>query len=135
MSFTKTVTDAATQVGDFLTFAQQDESGLLSLLNDLLGPLPEPDHPSLLEQRARAVGMSDTIRHWQQAEKAGPATEVQIRQFFTPDELERLSEETGLSGAATLAMVRALLPRCVRRRALHQPFARNPVKAGGPAAG
>ncbi|MFT8590719.1 MAG: hypothetical protein ABF746_05795 [Acetobacter orientalis] len=125
MSFTNAVSSAATQVGDFLTFAKQDESGLLSLLNDLLGPLPQPDHPSMLEQRARAVGMIDTIRYWQGADKAGPATEVEIKQFFTPDELERLSEETGLSEQATLAMVRELLPRCVRRRALHEPFAQS----------
>lgn len=128
MSFTKAVTSAATQVSDFLTFAKQDESGLLSLLNDLLGPLPAPDHPSMLEQRARAVGMIDTIRYWQGADQAGPATELEIRQFFTPAELERLSEETGLSELATFAMVRELLPRCVRRRALHGPFAQSAPK-------
>lgn len=124
MSITNAVTNAATQVGDFLTFATQDESGLLSLLNDLLGPLPERDSPSMLEQRARAVGMIDIIRHWQRTEKAGPATEEEIKQFFTPAELQRLSVETGLSEQATLAMVCALLPRCVRRRALHEPFQR-----------
>ncbi|GAN59268.1 hypothetical protein [Acetobacter cibinongensis] len=123
MTLTNAVTSAASQVGDFLTFATQDESGLLSLLNDILGPLPQPGHPSKLERRAEHVEMLPVIRGWQAQDKAAPATEEQIRQFFTPEELATLSKETGLSETATMSMVQELLPRCVRRRALHEPFA------------
>lgn len=108
-----------------MTLASQDVSGMLSLLNELLGPLPQPDAPSKLEQRANAVGMIEVIRTWQAQDEAPPATEAEIRQFFTPEEITRFSEETGLSDLATMNMLQNLLPRCVRRRALHQPFARR----------
>ncbi|WP_256940570.1 hypothetical protein [Acetobacter indonesiensis] len=111
------ITSAATQVGDFLTFAKQDESGLLSVINDILGPVPQPDHPSKLEERASAAGMIDVIRYWQATDKAPPATEEEIRQFFIPSELTSISDQTGLSEDATMSMLRELLPRSVRRRA------------------
>ncbi|MCG4255312.1 hypothetical protein [Acetobacter senegalensis] len=77
------ITSAATQVGDFLTFAKQDESGLLSVINDILGPVPQPDHPSKLEERASAAGMIDVIRYWQATDKAPPATEEEISPSYS----------------------------------------------------
>lgn len=124
MKITEQFTSAATQVGDFMTLASQDVSGMLSILNDLLGPVPRPDAPSKLEQRACAADMIQVIRTWQAQDNAPPATEAEIRQFFTPEELVQFSNETGLSEPATLSMLQKLLPRCVRRRALHEPFTR-----------
>ncbi|MFT9063129.1 MAG: hypothetical protein ABF430_04905 [Acetobacter persici] len=124
MKITEQLTSAVTKTGDFMTLASQDVSGMLSLLNDLLGPVPRPDAPSKLEQRASAAGMIDVIRLWQRQDDAPAATEEEIRQFFTEEELIRFSNETGLSATATLSMLQTLLPRCVRRRALHEPFTR-----------
>lgn len=123
MKITEQLTSAVSQVGDFMTLASKDVSGMLSVLNDLLGPVPQPDAPSKLEQRASAAGMIDVIRNWQVQDDAPPATEAEIQQFFTPEELTQFSNETGLSDTATLSMLQTLLPRCVRRRALHEPFA------------
>nr|WP_298795037.1 YidB family protein [uncultured Acetobacter sp.] len=122
MKITEHLTSAVTQVGDFMTLASQDVSGMLSVLNDMLGPVPKPDVSSKLETRASAAGMIETIRLWQKQDDAPPATEAEIRQFFTPDELDQFSHQTGLSNPATLNMLQTLLPKCVRRRALHQPF-------------
>ncbi|KXV77655.1 alpha/beta hydrolase family protein [Acetobacter cerevisiae] len=122
MKITEQLTSAVTQVGDFMTLASKDVSGMLSVLNDLLGPVPQPNAPSKLEQRASAAGMIDVIRGWQAQDNAPPATEAEIKQFFTPEELTQFSNETGLSDTATLSMLQTLLPRCVRRRALHEPF-------------
>lgn len=129
MKFTEHLSSAVTQIGDFITQAKQNESGLLSVLNDLLGPVPKPGAPSKLQQRAAAVGMEDLIRLWQTQDDAPAATEEEIRQFFTQAELDNVSNETGLSDQATLSMLQTLLPTCVRRRALHQPF--TPTEAAG----
>ncbi|CEF42792.1 hypothetical protein ASN_3567 [Acetobacter senegalensis] len=125
MKLSEQITSAATQVGDFLTFATQDESGLLSVINDILGPVPQPDHPSKLEERAEAAGMIDVIRYWQTTDKARSATPEEIQRFFTKSELDSISEQTGLSEEATMSMMCELLPRCIRRRALHMSFTRS----------
>ena len=127
MTFLQTVTTAISQVGDFVTAATFDKSGMLTALNEVLGPIPRPDRPSKLEQRAQAAGMIGTIRRWQAAPKSPPATEREVRTFFLPEELDRFSEQTGLTDTATLRMVRRLLPICVRLRAIHDPSLKPPV--------
>lgn len=70
MTFLNSVSNAISSVGDFVTAAWFNKSGLLSALNEVLGPVPTPDHPSKLEQRAEAMGMISTIRRWQTAPTA-----------------------------------------------------------------
>ncbi|CEF57199.1 hypothetical protein [Acetobacter ghanensis] len=121
MTFLHSVTNAITHVGDFITGATLDRSGLLTALNEVLGPVPRPDQPSKLEKRAQAMGMTDTIRRWQSAPNSAPATEEEVRGFFLQEELDWFSEQTGLSDLATMKMIRRMLPQCVRLRALHDP--------------
>lgn len=121
MTFLNTVTNAITHVGDFITGAKFDRSGLLTALNEVLGPVPRPDHPSKLEKRAQAMGMIDTIRRWQSAPHSPPATEEEVRGFFLQEELDWFSEQTGLSDLATMKIIRKILPQCVRLRAVHDP--------------
>ncbi len=121
MTFLNSVSNAISSVGDFVTAAWFNKSGLLSALNEVLGPVPAPDRPSKLEQRAEAMGMISTIRRWQTAPHSPPASEAEVRGFFLQEELDWFSEQTGLSDTATMHIIRRLLPRCVRLRALHDP--------------
>ncbi|MFT8541307.1 hypothetical protein [Acetobacter sp.] len=121
MTFLNTVTNAITHVGDFITGATGDRSGLMTALNEVLGPVPRPDLPSKLEKRAQAMGMISTIRRWQSAPHSPPATEAEVRGFFLQEELDWFSEQTGLSDLATMKMIRKMLPQCVRLRAIHDP--------------
>ncbi|GBQ34173.1 hypothetical protein GOB83_03130 [Acetobacter fabarum] len=121
MTFLNTVSNAITHVGDFITGATGDKSGLMTALNEVLGPVPRPDLPSKLEKRAQAMGMISTIRRWQSAPHSPPATEAEVRGFFLQEELDWFSEQTGLSDLATMKMIRKMLPQCVRLRAIHDP--------------
>lgn len=97
-------------------------SALLTILNEVLGPVPRPNHPSKLGRRARATGMLDTVRHWQEMQQDATATQQEVHALITRAELRIISEHTGLSGPHLLKVVRELLPHCVRIRAHNNPF-------------
>ncbi|WP_102323805.1 hypothetical protein [Komagataeibacter saccharivorans] len=118
MTISRNVSDITTRIGDFLTGALGDRSGAVSVLNDILGPLPAPDHPSMLENRAEAQGMLPLIRTWQAQDNPEPADESTIHALFKPVEIERFSTQTGLSGIAAMQILREVLPIAVRHRAL-----------------
>ncbi|GAB6968577.1 hypothetical protein JCM25156A_26150 [Komagataeibacter kakiaceti JCM 25156] len=118
MKISRNVTDITTRIGDFLTGALGDRSGAMSVLNDILGPLPAPGHPSMLEQRAEAVGMLPLIRAWQEQDNPEPADESTVHALFRPVEIDRFSTQTGLSGMAAMKILREVLPLTVRHRAL-----------------
>jgi len=118
MAITRNVAHLTTRIGDFLTGAQGDRSGALSVLNDILGPLPAPEHPSMLENRAEAAGLLPTIRAWQEHAQSQPADEATIHALFRPAELERFSTQTGLSEPAAMNILREMLPTAVRHRAV-----------------
>ena len=118
MAITRNVAHITTRIGDFLTGAQGDRSGVLSVLNDILGPLPAPEHPSMLENRAETAGLLPTIRAWQDNDTPAPADEGTIRALFRPVELERFSTQTGLSEPAAMNILREMLPAAVRHRAV-----------------
>ncbi|GAN55147.1 hypothetical protein [Tanticharoenia sakaeratensis] len=107
----------ATALGDFFTGARTDHSGLLSILNQIMGHLPAPGAPSTLEQRAEPHGLIPELRRWQAGEPGVYASESTIRTLFHPDELARFSRETGLSPPAVMDILRELVPACVRIRA------------------
>ncbi|MFT9165824.1 MAG: hypothetical protein ABF504_12175, partial [Komagataeibacter saccharivorans] len=102
MTISRNVSDITTRIGDFLTGALGDRSGAVSVLNDILGPLPAPDHPSMLENRAETQGMLPLIRTWQAQDNPEPADESTIHALFKPVEIERFSTQTGLSGIAAM---------------------------------
>ncbi|WP_228391537.1 hypothetical protein [Komagataeibacter medellinensis] len=118
MAITRNVADITTRIGDFLTGAHGDRSGALSVLNDILGPLPAPEHPSMLENRAEAVGLLPVIHAWQIHDKSPPTDEETIHTLFHPAELARFSTQTGLSELAAMNILREMLPTAVRHRAV-----------------
>lgn len=97
-------------------------STLLTILNEILGPLPRPNHPSKLGRRARAAGILDTVHHWQKMQQDATATQQEVRALITRAELRIISEHTGLSGLHLLKVVSERLPHCVRIRAHNNPF-------------
>jgi uncharacterized protein YidB (DUF937 family) len=102
--------------------APLNTSALLTVLNEVLGPVPRPDRPSKLGRRARAAGMLDTVRHWQEMQQDATATQQEVRALITRAELRIISEHTGLYGLPLLKVVSELLPHCVRIRAHNNPF-------------
>ncbi|MBV1829690.1 hypothetical protein HNW77_01540 [Komagataeibacter sp. AV436] len=132
MTISRNVTDMTTRIGDFLTGAQGDRSGALSVLNDILGPLPAPDEPSMLEHRAEEAGMLPLIRSWQEHDKAPHADESTIQALFRPTELERFSTQTGLSQQAAMKILREMLPSAIRHRALNARAGWQPANTADP---
>lgn len=122
MSFLHAVKAARTRKKSIAPQTALDKSTLLTLLNELLGPVTRPDRPSKLDQRAHAAGLMDTINHWRASPHGALATRAEIRQLFTRAELMEFSEHSGLSGLALLSVFCELLPDCVRIRADNNPF-------------
>jgi len=114
-----TFSSAATLIGDLITGARSDHSGLLSSINDVLGPLPAPGKPSILELRAERAGVLDMLRVWQHTAEKDKlrAPQDTIRVLFHPDEIRRFSTETGLSHPAVIDILTEMLPQCVHIRA------------------
>ncbi|ARW15752.1 hypothetical protein KOEU_35330 [Komagataeibacter europaeus] len=141
-NLTGNISDMTTAIGDFLTGAQGDRSGALSVLNDILGPLPAPDEPSMLEHRAQEQGMLPLIRTWQERDNTSVADESTIHALFKPAELQRFSSQTGLSERAAMNILRDLLPSAIRHRAINaragwqqQQMARTDATTGQQVAG
>ncbi|MBO1326873.1 hypothetical protein OQ496_03490 [Acetobacter suratthaniensis] len=97
-------------------------SALLTVLNEVLGPVPRPDRPSKLDRRARAAGMLETLLRWRESQQNAYATPKEIRALVTRTELMAFSEHTGLSGLDLQKAVSELLPHCIRIRAHNNPF-------------
>ena len=97
-------------------------SALLTVLNEVLGPVPRPDRPSKLDRRARAAGMLDTLLRWRESQQDACATPKEIRELVTRTELMACSEHTGLSGLDLQKAVSELLPHCIRIRAHNNPL-------------
>ncbi|MCE2563627.1 YidB family protein [Komagataeibacter sp. FNDCF1] len=125
MAISRNIAHITTRIGDFLTGAQGDRSGALSVLNDILGPLPAPEHPSMLENRAEDAGMLPVIRAWQEHDQNPPTDESTIHALFRPAEIERFSTQTGLSEPAAMNILREMLPMAIRHRAVTAQASRS----------
>ncbi|MFT8368362.1 MAG: hypothetical protein ABF888_08500 [Acetobacter papayae] len=122
MSFLHAVKCAVRRKRTVVPGAPLNTSALLTVLNEVLGPVARPDRPSKLDQRARAVGMMDTLHRWRETRQDAVATPAEVRALVTRAEMNAFSEHTGLSGLVLQSAVCELLPHCIRIRAHNNPF-------------
>lgn len=122
MSFLHAVKCAVRRKRNIVPSAPLNTSALLTVLNEVLGPVARPDRPSKLDQRAHAAGMMDTLHRWRENQQDATATPAELRALVTRTELSAFSEHTGLSGLALQRAVCELLPHCIRIRAHNNPF-------------
>ncbi|RBM09736.1 hypothetical protein [Novacetimonas cocois] len=109
-----------TRAGDFLTGATGDHSGLITVLNEILGPITRKDQPTRLEARSKTPEVFDTVSQWQQQDKPPATTESMIRTLFSDAEIRRFSDETGLSAPAAMEILKVIVPLCARDRKRRQ---------------
>ncbi|POF63822.1 hypothetical protein CFR73_02085 [Novacetimonas maltaceti] len=117
-----------TRAGDFLTGATGDQSGLITVLNEILGPITRKDQPTRLEARSRTPEIMDMVSHWQVQDRPGPTTEAVIHALFSPEEIRRFSDETGLSAPAAMEILKDIVPLCARDRKKRQLRAPDEVR-------
>jgi len=98
-------------LGDFLTGAQYDQSGLVSSLYDYLHGI---GHDAFRE-RALACGLKDTVDGWAQSNEPEVTSAETVKALVPDDAIERLSHDTGLSHNAVQTSLREVLPKAVRR--------------------
>lgn len=116
-----------TRAGDFLTGATGDQSGLITVLNEMLGPITRKDQPTRLETRSRTPYVFDAVSQWQERDNPAPTTESMIHALFSPEEIRKFSEETGLSSPAAMEILKVIVPLCARDRKKRQLRASDTV--------
>ncbi|GBR02507.1 hypothetical protein [Acetobacter oeni] len=107
------VTEAITRVGDTLTAAADDKSGLSSAVIDYMGGEDSVGRRQIRE-RAERAGLGDTLRRWEHESLPHGGTEEMVPALLTPEEIDRFSAQTGLSRPATVAALAEILPNACR---------------------
>ncbi|NVN11653.1 MULTISPECIES: YidB family protein [Nguyenibacter] len=108
---------SASALGDFLTGARYDHSGLISALNEYLDRVRREHGLYGFADRAAAAGYGDIVMRWRTDHEAGPATEEMVRALFTPSDLDWFAEQTGLSARAVELILARQLPNVIYKRA------------------
>ncbi|ACI50366.1 conserved hypothetical protein [Gluconacetobacter diazotrophicus PA1 5] len=117
MSITNSATNLGTTLGDFLTGARYDLSGLTSAINEYLDGVRREYGPNGFAERAEAAGYGDIVARWKADDKTGPMTEDMVRTLIVPNDLEWFAGQTGLSDRAVVMILAKQLPIVVYKRA------------------
>ncbi|GAA4503691.1 YidB family protein [Gluconacetobacter tumulicola] len=111
------ITDSATTLGDFLTGARYDHSGLVSAVHEYLDGVKREYGPNGFAERAAAAGYGDIVARWKADDTAGPMTEDMLRTLIAQRDLELFAEQTGLSVPAVVTILARQLPIVIYKRA------------------
>ncbi|MBB2201393.1 YidB family protein [Gluconacetobacter tumulisoli] len=111
------ITNSATSLGDFLTGAKYDHSGLVSAIHEYLDNIRRESGLNGFAERAAAAGYGDIVARWKADDKAGPMTEDMVRRLIAQPDLDWFAEQTGLSGPAVVQILARQLPIVIYKRA------------------
>jgi uncharacterized protein YidB (DUF937 family) len=111
------ITNSATTLGDFLTGARYDHSGLVSAINEYLDGVRREYGLNGFAERAEAAGYGDIVARWKADDNAGPMTEEMVRTLIAQNDRNWFAEQTGLSEKAVVMILAKQLPIVVYRRA------------------
>ncbi|GBR01331.1 hypothetical protein GLI01_26080 [Gluconacetobacter liquefaciens] len=111
------ITDSATTLGDFLTGAAYDHSGLVTAMHEYLDGVKREHGLNGFAERAAAAGYGDIVARWKADDKAGPMTEEMLRTLIAQRDLEHFAAQTGLSVPAVVTILAKQLPIVIYKRA------------------
>ncbi len=111
------ITDSATALGDFLTGAAYDHSGLVSAIHEYLDGVKREYGVNGFADRAVAAGYGDTVARWRVDGNTGPITEDMVRTLIAQHDLEHFAAQTGLSLSAVVTILAKQLPIVIYKRA------------------
>jgi len=111
MSTPSVLNTSKTALGDFVTGAQYDQSGLVSSLHEYLHGVGH----EAFKTRATECGLQDTVERWATTDETEVATPESVQLLLPEDAINKLGHETGLSHNAVVTMLREVLPKAVRR--------------------
>ncbi|GBQ68242.1 hypothetical protein AA103196_1898 [Ameyamaea chiangmaiensis NBRC 103196] len=104
---------SAKHIGDFVTGAQYDQSGLTSSLHEYLhGVGHEPFH-----EHARTAGLEQEVKSWSTSDSTEITTEDTVRALLPKSAIDHFAHETGLTENAVVTTLQEVLPKAVRRMA------------------
>lgn len=109
----KSLTETVTEIGDTLSGATDDKSGLASAVISYMGA-EESAGRQQVRERARHAGLADKMHRWEHERTPAHATESEVIALLTPEEIDRFSAQTGLSRPATLSALKEILPNACR---------------------
>lgn len=111
------ITNSATKLGDFLTGAQYDHSGMVTAINEYLDGAKREYGLNGFAERAASAGYGDIVARWKADDTAGPMTEEMLRTLIGPRDVEHFAEQTGLSVPAVVTILAKQLPIVIYKRA------------------
>ncbi|GBQ28572.1 hypothetical protein HLH34_06040 [Gluconacetobacter azotocaptans] len=111
------ITDSATTLGDFVTGAKYDHSGLVTAMHEYLDRVRHESGLNGFAERAAAAGYGDIVARWKADDKAGPMTEDMVRGLIAKPDLDWFANQTGLSAPAVVQILARQLPIIIYRRA------------------
>lgn len=111
------ITDSATTLGDFLTGARYDHSGLVSAVHEYLDGVKREYGLNGFAERAATAGYGDIVARWKADDTAGPMTEDMVRTLIAQRDLDHFAEQTGLSTQAVVTILTKQLPIIIYKRA------------------
>lgn len=106
-------------IGDALSRAHGDNSGLTSVVIEYLGKEGSPGIP-VVRARAKDVGLDGLLEYWRRERRTKPLVEDLLVSLFTEEQISSFADQTGLSREATIRGLSDILPEIVYQNAVRE---------------